>query len=127
MSNEEILKSNLSVTDSLKALFHIDVIYSLMEAARKDEAERGWIAVENGLPDTLETVWISNGKGWTTLGCRSDLQDDGEGGLNWCWAAVSNGLIYEEDGIIIAECEGDDLDVRLWHRLPKPLKKQTNG
>jgi len=29
----------------------------------------GWVAIENGLPEELETVWISNGKGWTTLGC----------------------------------------------------------
>lgn len=79
----------------------------------------GWVSVHDALPEILETVWVSNGKGWTTLGCRTDLYDDGEGGWAWCWAA-SNGIIYEEDGKIVAECEEDDLDVCLWHRLPVP-------
>ena len=70
-----------------------------------------WVAVENGLPDELETVWISNGKGWTTLGC---LIED-----HW---AETNGIIYEENGQIMSECESDDLDVNFWHELPKPIK-----
>ncbi len=80
----------------------------------------GWVSVQDSLPETLETVWVSNGKGWTTLGCRTDLYDDGEGGWAWCWAAISNGIIYEEDKKIVAECEEDDLDVCFWHRLPIP-------
>lgn len=80
----------------------------------------GWVSVHDALPETLETVWVSNGKGWTTLGCRTNLYDDGEGGRAWCWAAIANGIIYEEDGKIVAECEEDDLDVCFWHRLPVP-------
>lgn len=72
-----------------------------------------WVAVENGLPDELETVWISNGKGWTTLGCLVYA----EGGWHW---AETNGVIYQEDGKIVSECESDDLDVKFWHRLPEP-------
>jgi hypothetical protein len=78
----------------------------------------GWISVKDKLPEPLETVWITNGNGWTTLGCRSSL--DGEG--NWYWAE-SNGILYEEDGKIVAECDGDDLDVKYWHELPKPINK----
>ncbi len=83
----------------------------------------GWVSVHDALPETLETVWISNGKGWTTLGCRSDyfndIGEDGKEQLLWCWCA-SNGIIWEEDGKIVSECEGDDYDVQYWHRLPVP-------
>ena len=79
----------------------------------------GWVKVEDGLPEVLETVWISNGKGWTTLGCRSDYQQGDDGELIWCWCAT-NGTIYEEDGKIVAECEEDDWDVRHWRPLPAP-------
>lgn len=72
-----------------------------------------WVAVENGLPNELETVWISNGKGWTTLGCIVYAED------GWHWAET-NGVIYQEDGKIVSECESDDLDVVFWHRLPEP-------
>ena len=81
----------------------------------------GWVSVNDSLPEHLETVWISNGKGWTTLGCRSDLYDNnGDGCYSWCWAAATYGSVYEEDGKIVAECEEDDLDVRFWHPLPVP-------
>ena len=79
----------------------------------------GWVKVEDGLPEVLETVWISNGKGWTTLGCRSGYQQGDDGELIWCWCAT-NGTIYEEDGKIVAECEEDDWDVRHWRPLPAP-------
>lgn len=75
-----------------------------------------WVKVEEELSEPLnelETVWISNGKGWTTLGCL--VYSDG----GWHWAET-NGVIYEKDGKIISECESDDLDVRFWHRAPKP-------
>lgn len=81
-----------------------------------------WISVNDRLPETLETVWISNGKGWTTLGCRSDYHYGDEDKLVWCWAKT-NGIIYEEDGKIISECEEDDLDVTHWMPLPQPPKK----
>lgn len=80
----------------------------------------GWVSVHDALPETLETVWISNGKGWTTLGCRSDFHEGDDGKLGWCWCVVANGIIYEEDGKIVAECEEDDLDVCFWHPLPIP-------
>ncbi len=79
------------------------------------EESQKWTKVEDGLPDELETVWISNGKGWTTLGCR--VYEDGD----WHWAE-SNGTIYEEDGKIVSECESDDLDVQDWKALPEPPK-----
>lgn len=86
---------------------------------KKESVGNEWISVEKELPECLETVWISNGKGWTTLGCRSDYQEGDNGELNWCWAA-SNGIVYEENGELISECEEDDLDVQFWHRVPKP-------
>lgn len=79
----------------------------------------GWISVEDSLPEPLETVWLSNGKGWTSLGCRSDYYEGDNGELVWCWAET-NGIIYEENGKIVSECDSDDLDVLFWHRIPKP-------
>jgi hypothetical protein len=75
-----------------------------------------WVKVEDRLPKDLETVWISNGKGWTTLGCR--VYSDGD----WSWAAT-NGVIYQEQGVIVAESEIDDLDVQFWMPLPTPPNK----
>lgn len=72
----------------------------------------GWLDANVHLPDELETVFISNGKGWTSIGCL--VYDEG-----WHWAE-SNGVIYEDKGKIVAECESDDLDVKYWHKLPKP-------
>lgn len=86
------------------------------------EKSSNWISVKDRLPDTLETVWISNGKGWTTLGCRSDLYEGDNNDLIWCWC-YTNGVIYEEDGKIQAECEADDIEVRFWQPLPEPPKQ----
>jgi len=72
----------------------------------------GWLDANVHLPDELETVFISNGKGWTSIGCL--VYSEG-----WHWAE-SNGVIYEKKGNIVAECESDDLDVKYWHKLPKP-------
>lgn len=83
----------------------------------------GWVSVEDGLPEPLETVWLSNGKGFTSLGCRTELVDVGDDTYNWCWAQ-SNGIIYEEKGKIVSECEDDDLDVKFWQPLPAPPKQQ---
>lgn len=74
----------------------------------------GWVSVDDEMPEESETVWISNGKGWTSLGC---LAYTGEG---WCWAET-NGVIYEEDGKIVSECEYDDLDVKWWHKIPNSV------
>lgn len=88
------------------------------------EGQQEWVRVDSGVfPEPLEVVWISNGKGWTTLGCRSDYYNDiGEDGKEqffWCWCA-SNGIIYEEDGRITSECEEDDYDVKFWSKVPTP-------
>ncbi len=74
--------------------------------------ESGWVAVTDALPKPLQTVWLTNGKGWVSLGCRAES----DGGWHW---AESNGVIYIENGEIVAECESDDLDVIFWHELPK--------
>ena len=72
-----------------------------------------WVAVEDELPPILETIWLSNGKGWADLGCRVEDND------GWYWAG-QNGIIYQEKDQIVAECETDDLDVVYWCKLPKP-------
>lgn len=74
-----------------------------------------WISVEDRLPKSLQTVWLSNGNGFICLGCLVD-NDDG-----WHWAE-SNGIIYIYNGEITSECESDDLDVRYWMPLPSPPK-----
>ena len=76
-------------------------------------AVSGWVSVTDALPKPLQTVWLTNGKGWCCLGC---LIEDAEG---WHWAE-SNGVIYIENGEIVSECESEDLDVNFWHELPKP-------
>jgi hypothetical protein len=72
----------------------------------------GWLDTNVRLPDEFESVFISNGRGWTSIGCL--VYSEG-----WHWAE-SNGVIYEDKGKIVAECESDDLDVKYWHKLPKP-------
>ena len=86
--------------------------YNRAENAELIEALR-WNSVNDKLPEPLETVWISNGNGWTALGC---LVVDNEGS-HW---AESNGIIYQEENRIVSECESDDLDVKFWIALPKP-------
>lgn len=75
--------------------------------------EMRWYSVDEAMPEDFETVWISNGRGWTDLGCYFPEAN--------CWAA-QNGIIYEESGLITAECEADDLEVKFWHPLPKPIR-----
>lgn len=70
----------------------------------------GWVAVTEALPKPLQTVWLTNGKGFVCLGCLIEYE-----GLHW---AESNGVIYSENGQIVSECEIQDLDVRYWHELP---------
>ena len=81
----------------------------------EQEAKKQWINVSELLPNPLETVIISNGKGWTTLGCLVETSE----GYHW---AETNGIIYEENGMIVSECESDDLDVVIWHKLPKTIR-----
>lgn len=109
---------NESVKESLK--MRGDNI-SLYAAKRIEELEdqviksavTEWVTASEKLPPPLQTVWGSNGKGWTALVC---LVETNEG---WHWAE-SNGVIYEENGKIVSECESDDLDVKFWHMLPEP-------
>jgi len=79
----------------------------------KKPAQVGWIATADKLPKPLQTVWLTNGKGWCCLGC---LVEDFGGCSHW---AESNGVVYIENGEIVSECESDDLDVVYWHELPK--------
>ncbi len=72
-----------------------------------------WVAAVNNLPKPLETVWLSNGKGWTNLGCLIETDE----GYHW---AESNGVVYQDKSDIVAECESDDLEVVYWSKLPNP-------
>jgi len=87
-----------------------------------------WVSVNDALPDINETVWLHNANtGWVALGCRVfvDCRDSLE--VCYLWA-VSNGIIYAENGKIVSECElDDDYDVTHWSRLPELLHKpKTN-
>lgn len=112
----ENAKADIDFIDTDNWWVHLkrDEIDLLLQALQQQENK--WISVEDSLPDELETVWITNGKGWTTLGCRVCF-DNG-----WHWAGT-NGVIYEERGKIVSECESDDLDVKFWHSLPTPPNK----
>lgn len=70
-----------------------------------------WVLVKDDLPPPFQTVWLTNFKGSVALGCRV-IDSDG-----WCWAE-SNGVMYVENGKIVAECESQDLDVKGWHKVP---------
>lgn len=70
-----------------------------------------WFNISEKLPNELETVWLTNGKGWTCLGCLVVTDE----GFHW---AESNGVIYQEKDKIVSECESEDLDVVYWHPLP---------
>lgn len=79
-----------------------------------------WTNVKDKLPENLETVFISNGNGWTSIGCLVQTNE----GCHW---AETNGIIYEENGKIVSECESDDLDVVLWFPFPDAPKNTTNA
>ena len=112
--HSSIQELSIDISTTTQDLNNLDDIYRERIAELEDDMPT-WISVEDELPDHLETVWISNGRGWTTLGCRAVYDYEG----NWCWAE-SNGVIYESEGKIVAECESEDLDVRFWQKLPKP-------
>lgn len=78
-----------------------------------------WISVKDKLPNELETVFISNGKGWTTIGCLVFVERE------YYWAET-NGIIYEDDGKIVSECEIDDIDVKFWHKLPNAISYEKD-
>jgi len=89
---------------SLMAEFTNEVISKLLPR---------WYSVDEAMPDDLELVWLSDGKGTTLLGC---YYKDGN-----CWAA-SDYDFFEMDDRIDSGCEADDLDVKFWHPLPKPIR-----
>ena len=91
------------------------LIEGFIEGAKWMQEQDWWISVENRLPKSLQTVWLSNGNGFICLGCLVD-NDDG-----WHWAE-SNGIIYIDNGEITSECESEDLDVVYWKPLPSPPK-----
>ena len=87
----------------------------LLESEKREIADclPRWYSVDEAMPADLELVWLSDGKGWTDLGCYF-----AEGN---CWA-IQDSSICEEDGKIAAECELEDVDVKFWHPLPKPIR-----
>lgn len=100
-------------------------IEAINEFADKEPIELpSWISIIDSLPNPLQTVWISNGKGWTTLGCISEAEEGDDGRFYWHWCQT-NGVIYQDNEEIVSECEGDDLDVLFWHPLPKPILNQN--
>lgn len=99
-----------------------DIVSDFEAGAEWERRREKWISVEDELPSPLQTVWISDGEVWTSLGCRTEPDTDGL----WCWAET-NGIIYEQDGEIISECEADDLDVRFWHPIPEPPKQKEDN
>lgn len=50
----------------------------------------GWVTVTDALPKALQTVWLTNGKGWICLGCLvvdaegSQLRFDINNGITLC-------------------------------------------
>ena len=100
---------------SIGSEHEIDFSNGFIECAKWMQEQDEWISVEDRLPKSLQTVWLSNDNGFICLGCLVD-NDDG-----WHWAE-SNGIIYIDNGEITSECESDDLDVRYWMSLPSPPK-----
>lgn len=82
----------------------------------------GWPSVNERLPDPLQLVWISDGKGWTRLGCRASPYL-GLRAKKKCYWAILKGTVYEYNetigGVVVEE---DDLNVQFWHPVPKPPK-----
>lgn len=79
-----------------------------------------WIPVNQGLPKENETVWIYNEKNnFVALGCIGWIGSGEDGDGNWIWA-ISNGIIYSENGKIVSECEpDDDYEITHWCSLPE--------
>jgi hypothetical protein len=130
MENKELIKQLESLADSCDsdyALFINGYNRGVLDAIilvnrhfveqSSQPINSGWVLCDEDMPEPLETVWISNGKGWTTLGCIVDFEE------GYCWAELVNGLVYQEGDKIVAECEADDMDVVFWHRLPQPPKQ----
>ena len=96
-----------------------DVMIEQNERRRKDMGIT-WVACDERLPEHLQTVWLSNAeKQWVCLGCLVENDDQSESEYNYHWAE-GNGVVYVENGVIVSECESDDLDVTHWCALPKP-------
>jgi len=90
-----------------------------IEPPQKSDELVEWISVKDRLPEYNETVWACNEKdGYVNLACIVNPDNDG-----WLWA-VTNGIIYSEDGKIVSECELDD-DYDFTHWMPLPEIKQA--
>ena len=108
-------KLNTSKTDAHKLIHIIKYRKEIVESTEKELILSGvvkWVMIKDEPPPILETVWLSNGKGWTNLGCRVETNE------GWHWAVI-DGIIYQEKDQIVAECYSDDLDVVYWCKLPK--------
>ena len=114
------IKTSKKMNESVKEqLSFRDVHLSKYAVKRIEELEQlilsgveKWVMIKDEPPPILETVWLSNGKGWTNLGCRVETNE------GWHWAVI-DGIIYQEKDQIVAECYSDDLDVVYWCKLPK--------
>lgn len=93
-----------------------------------EKTYNGWVSVNDRLPDMLKTVWVSNGKGWTSLGCRTPYYEGREDDvLSWGWSAILTGNIEEARGEITGDFEDDDWDVQFWHEVPIPPNNNNNN
>ena len=74
-----------------------------------------WKTFAQEIPNENETVWLYNSTNkFVALGCH--VWVDEECGWNW---ALSDGIVYCENGKIVAECEIDeDYVFTHWSRLP---------
>lgn len=78
--------------------------------------ESQWVSIKETkkYPKEEETVWLYNAKDkcvW--LGCLVYTREEG-----FNWVILNGGDIYAENGKIVAECDGDDIEVTHWCELP---------
>ena len=86
------------------------------QGKQEGESDR-WISLSEKQPEENETVWACNKEtGYVALACRVYLNNEG-----WFWA-ISNGIIYSQNGKIVSECGmDDDYDFTHFHKLPSIL------
>lgn len=75
---------------------------------------KDWTPFSVSSPAESETVWLYNvNNGSLALGCLAWVES------RWLFA-ISNGVIYTENGKIVAECElDDDYEFTHWAKLPE--------
>ncbi len=80
-----------------------------------------WIPLSLMFPNEDEVVWLYNkNNNVIHLGCHTYVRNEG-----WFWA-ISTGVIYSDNNIIMSECEFDD-DYEFTHfsilpKLPNNIK-----